>query len=273
MSGQTKKKTIIVGFNLTERHPDERHDTLRSLKQSVLPIISGGSRAGGRQAGWVFTGTIRSRVTADSDRIAFSDQPNQDHAPVRHSVTLRVAVPHQRIDVRADTPDVVQTELQPLGASRYRLHVSPHPSLTEGPFECRIAVELIDEDGQRCPGREIRVQGVMQSPLRALPAALSHGLSPVGSSPDADVVLAAATDGWVLDRVEVDSPHVSVRELAADGRQFHFRVRHEVVRPGEQSAQITFTYRNADRRSRVGVTSSVTGETKRNGSVAGGGEP
>lgn len=272
MLDQTKK-TIIVGFNLTERHTDERHDTLRSLKQSVLPILSGGSRTGGRQTGRVFTGTIRSRVTADSDRIAFSDQPNQDHAPVRHSMTLRAAVPHQRLDVRPDTPDVVQAEMQSLGQSQYRLHVTPHPSLAEGPFECRLAVELIDEDGQRCPGRVIRVQGVMQSPLRALPAALPHGLSPVGSSPEADVVLAAATDGWVLDRVEVDGPHVSVRELAIDGRHFHFRIRHDVTRPGEQSGQVTFTYRNGDRRSRVAVTSSVIGETKRNGDIAGGGKP
>ncbi len=111
-----------------------------------------------------------------------------------------------------------------------------------------VVVDVVEPSGDVVPGGGLPIAGVVQPEARLLPARITLGADPVGSTAETIVTLQApAGAAWHVDHIETDSSDVFVEATAAEGIPAGraFRVRQRAAREGDQTDTVRFVVRKA----------------------------
>lgn len=258
-AGQTK--LVSLKLDLAWRMPQDLGLEKRPYSVEIWPRHEKSTV----QPGWVLHGTIRSRVTLDTLRLQYADQPIHGQAPVSRRIKATVHVPARGLDVEV-TPAIATTQVipRPGSSDEYELQVAPLPSLPSGPFQFKLRVDVIAPDGTRMPGVTIPAAGTMGQEVQPLPSQVLLGSHPLGRTAEADLVLqASAGMDWEVAQIEVDSPDVQVRPIGRKDSSLGrtYRVIQRIAREGDQTSAVRFVLKRPDREPlRVRVNVCYRGE-------------
>jgi len=224
--GPGKTAMLRLKVNLAKRYPSERGLVNRPFEVEIRPIQK---TPAPKQSGWRLHGTIKSRITLDTQWLDFGDAPVHGQSPVARKVIATVHVPGTSL-AASIKPDIATVKVKAMDGSndQFELVVTPHPTLPVGPFSGNIQVDLIANDAARLPGVVLPIAGKMQPEVRAIPAHLAFGGRQVGGYAESTVTLQVPVgEDWVVDHIEIDSADVRVAADTAAGalaaRVFHIR--------------------------------------------------
>ncbi len=240
--------TVTLDIDLLQRSLRDFGRETRSFSSDFWPVLQGRTEpARSGENTWTVRGTVRSRVTVDSPALNFGEAPIQGEPPVTLRVRARVHVPAKGLEVRTDASKL-SVRIQPLEShpDQFDLLVAPRADLPPGRFQTDLAVEVVQESGERVPGPVVSVAGDVQPEVRVLPARLLLGNRLVGSMAD-EIVVLQAPPGTTLEvtRIETDSvdTHVEAASVAGSPVGRTFRVTQKITQAGEQRFDSRFLVR------------------------------
>jgi hypothetical protein len=226
--------TVSLTIDLTKRAPWDKHKALRPLEISIRPQLEGAKLP---KVAWTLKGTVQSRITTDEDNLPFGDRPVSGGPATQRIIEARVHGSAKPLKAAILPQSSGSASVTALGEGRYAVSVAPSPGLPPGSFKFAVELSVAGEEGEPAKAvRRIPASGVMQHEVRAFPASVFLGVRQVGAVVETTARLQAPEgSGWVVERIECDSPDVKAAP-AADG----YRITVNVRREGDQSAKVRF---------------------------------
>ena len=241
-------KTVQLKFDLVHRYPGEVGLARRSFEVDIIPLCKAGWPGA---PAWRVRGAINSRMTLNVLNIEFAETVVHGQPPPSRKILATVHVPVEDVLARVES-DVVTVQVIPSTAnpSQFEVVVTPESSLSIGPFQSKVALDLVTRDGRCELGTILTVAGKVQPEVRVLPARLLLGTKPIGETAEACVVLQAPRNATILvEKIEVDVPDVHAEAAEIDGspRGRTFRVKQRVTKEGDQTSRVRFFIRQPGR--------------------------
>lgn len=235
------KETIELKLtiDLTKRAPWERHQDNRPVALDIRPLIDGVALS---NRAWLVEGIVRSRITLDVESLGFGDRPVSGSVNAPRTIKAQLHASEGELAAKVVPYGAGSVTVSWLKEGEYALAVAPAASLPPGAFAFHVEFSMLDSDGKRIQaGRTLPVTGVMQPEIRAFPAQVLLGTKEVGSTAETVVQLQSPPgSGWVVDRVEVDSPDLKIEPNGAD-----YRIRQKVTGEGDHFSIVKFFVRNS----------------------------
>ena len=231
---------LKLTIDLAKRAPWEQHKENRPVRLDIRPLIEGVPPS---KEAWLVEGVVRSRITLDVERLGFGDRPVSGSVNAPRTIEARVHASEGGLVATVVPYGAGAVSVSRLGEGEYALAISPAASLPPGAFSFHVEFSLLDTEGERIQtGRTLPVTGVMQPEVRAFPA---------------QVLLGSRVVGWVVDRVEIDSPDL---KLEPDGTDY--RIRQRVTQEGDHFAVVKFFMRkgSAGKATPISMTVSYFGQ-------------
>ncbi|MBY0230421.1 MAG: hypothetical protein K2W96_14145 [Gemmataceae bacterium] len=234
-AGETKEVALTI--DLTKRGPWERHAAHRPFKVTVVPVIE---KVGMAREAWVLSMAVPSRITLDTDELAFGDRTvsGQENDPRRIEACVHGS--SAMLEARVIPPTAGTATVEPMGEGRFKVAVAPSASLPEGPF--KFHVELTASGGEGEPSKAVRrfeAKGTLRPEVRAFPAQVFLGPRTVGTTAATTVQLQSPPGaGWEVERIECDSADVKV--VAQEGGAYRVEM---AAKAGDFAAKVRFFVR------------------------------
>lgn len=186
-------------------------------------------------------------LTLDTPVLDWGDDliEGQDH-PTRR-IHVRGLVPIRSLDV-ARPPLFGTATVSRVGSDpdRFVVAVQPDASLRPGPFDRRLVIGIINDDGASVPGAAVSLRGTVQLPVRAVPSPVLLGTHAVGELAESHVVLQPRrTLEFVVEKVQPGSADLDVVAVEVEGLPpgRTFRLRQRIAREGDRVETVRFSMR------------------------------
>ena len=242
---------VRLALDLTYRTPTEIGEDRRSFRLPIYPMCR---RNVLPQAGWVLRGIARYRVVLNATMIQFGEIRGGDDESLLRKVSATARLPVRLLSAKVDPPYVTaQVSKSPDANDRFELSIRPNSTLAPGPFQCEVSVEAITPGGDLLAGARLPVEGIVVSPVQAVPAQVLFGSHPVGCSIESTIRFQSRTDSaWKVEQWETDSPGLRVIPPFADElKQTSFRLVQRIVEAGDHKSVVRFAVRLGEDKSIV----------------------